>query len=273
MPLTSFAYLLGAIFLLSTPNSMAADVGTSAGPPAVTPSAGLEVVWSASGPVQTLKALSEADLKHIRKLSSSEVDPKTGKRAHWEGISLSDLIEQTLKGFPVDRKAQIDLIVLKNAKGQEAVIPRSFLTKYPVLLASRKDHKSLGGFESVPPWTSRSKTRSEGLPLETYFLNGVTQVELANLFERYGSIYLKNRQDPLSLRGEKIFTQNCLGCHGGTKGEKGIEEARKPLTEHPDVKGAPKLSKRDLRALRSYLEIYEAENSPRAAATTANVSK
>jgi hypothetical protein len=222
--------------------------------------ADLQVVWTASQPDQPLKTLSLTDLSHIKKLSSSEVDPETGKTARWDGISLGDLIEQTISTFPNDKKAQIDLVVLKNASGGEALIPRSFIVKYPFMLASKKDHKALDSLEAVAPWTSKSKSRAEGLPLETYFLNGVTEVDLANYRERFGSVFLKNRTEPTALRGEKAFIQNCLSCHDGAKGESGIAEARKSMTDHPAVKGAPKLDDRERRALKAYIDIYQLEN-------------
>jgi hypothetical protein len=240
--------LASALFLFAAPHSY-----------------GLDVVWTASTPSQPLKSFSTEEVGHLKKLSSTETDPSTGKSAHWDGVSLGDLIETTLKDFPNERKAQIDLVVLKNASGGEALIPRSFIVKYPVILATKKDHQTLSGLESVPPLTS--KTRSEGLAVETYFLSGITEIDLGNYRHRYGSVFLKNRMEPTALRGEKTFIQNCLSCHDGAKGESGMAEARKPFTTHPDVKGAPKLDDRERRALKTYLDIYGTENPPKTAAS------
>jgi len=222
---------------------------------------GVTVVWTATQASQAPTVFSSADLTHIKRLSSSETDPETGKSVHWDGISLGDLIDRTMKSISNEKKAQIDLVVLKTADGAEALVPRSFIVKYPMMLANRKDHKALTGFESVAPWTSQSKVKAEGLPLETYFLKGITQVELGNYRERYGSVYLKSRKEPTALRGEKIFIQNCLSCHNGAKGEKGITEARRYMDQHPTVAGAPKLDERDRRSLKTYLETYQAENA------------
>jgi hypothetical protein len=226
---------------------------------------GLDVVWTASQPSEHLKTFSAEEISHLKKLSSLETDPATGKSARWEGVSLSEIVDETLKDFPNERKAQIDLVVLKNASGGEALIPRSFIVKYPVLLASKKDHRALSGLASVPPWTSKSKSRSEGLAVESYFLNEVTEIDLGNYRQRYGTVFLKNRMEPTALRGEKTFIQNCLSCHDGAKGESGIAEARKPFTNHPDIKGAPKLDDRERRALKAYLDIYGVENPPKTA--------
>ena len=233
--------------------------------PSVTaaPEGGIIVVWTASQAAQAPSVFSSADLTHVRKLSSTETDSETGKAARWDGISLGDLIDRTMKSISNDKKAQIDLVVLKTTDGTEALVPRSFIVKYPMMLANRKDHKALNGFESVAPWTSQSKVKAEGLPLETYFLKGITQVELGNYRERYGSVYLKSRKEPTALKGEKIFIQNCLSCHDGAKGEKGMAEARRFMDQHPAVAGAPKLDERDKRSLKTYLETYQAENAKR----------
>lgn len=215
--------------------------------------------------MQPLKAFSVEEISHFRKLSSSETDPSTGKSVRWDGVSLGEIIDATLKDFPNERKAQIDLVVLKNAAGGEALIPRSFIVKYQVILATKKDHKALPGLDSVPPWTSKSKSRSEGLAVETFFLEGVTEIDLANYRQRYGTVFLKNRMEPTALRGEKTFIQNCLSCHDGAKGENGIAEARKPFTTHPDIKGAPKLDDHERRALKAYLDIYDTENPAKSA--------
>jgi hypothetical protein len=203
----------------------------------------LDIVWTASQPSQPLKSFSTEEIGHLKKLSSSEVDPSSGKSVRWEGVSLGDIIDTTLKDFPNERKAQIDLIVLKNASGGEALIPRSFIVKYPVLLATKKDHHPTSGLISVPPWTSKSKSRSEGLAVETFFIDGVTEIDLGNYRQRYGSVFLKNRMEPTALRGEKAFVQNCLSCHDGAKGEAGIAEARKGLQSLMIVKnGRSKLT-------------------------------
>jgi hypothetical protein len=231
----------------------------------ITPEGGMIVDWPSGAASQQPTVYTSADLTHVRKISSTEVDPMTGKATQWEGISLGDLLDRAMKPMTNDQKAQIDLVVLKSGEGgesaAEALIPRSFIVKYPVMLANRRDHKPLSNFESVAPWTSKSKTKEEGLPLETYFLKGVVQVELANYRERFGNVFLKNRKEPTALRGEKIFIQNCMSCHNSAKGEKGITEARRFIDSHPTVAGSPKLNEREQRSLKTYLETYQAENA------------
>src|SRR6185437_7186100 len=135
---------------------------------------------------------------------------------------------------------------------------RSFIVKYPMLLAVRENGKKLDELKSVAPWTSHPRTRKEGLPLETYFVSGVNEIDLDNYRERYGDIFLKERTDPVAMRGEKIFIQGCLGCHDS---QPGMVKARNWQGTHPSVNGGPELNKPEFRALNSYLRIYREENT------------
>ncbi len=223
--------------------------------PALPP--GLNVIWTATEPTVPVKTFSPEDLKKLKTSSTTELDPTTGKKTKFSGVLLSDVIDQALKGTGNERKAQIDLVVLKNARGAFALIPRSFIVKYPLMLAREGDrsgdHHNL---RSVVPWTSHPKTRSEALPLETYFVSDVNEIDLANYQEKYGQVFLKRRTEPLAIRGEKIFVQSCLSCHDSSSG---ISKARDWVGTHPPVHGAPELDERAKRALRSYFDLFKAE--------------
>ena len=126
------------------------------------------------------------------------------------------------------------------------------------------------------PWTSKSKIQSENLPIESYFLGDLTHIELSNYRERYGSVFLKRRTDPLAMRGEKLFVQNCVGCHadGGKPGLaelSGELQARRLVSDgHPaQVKGVPKLGERDRKALVNYLDAFRTENASKTASPEA----
>jgi hypothetical protein len=219
----------------------------------------IEVSWSATQPSALMKIFTIDDLKSMKKVTSSEEDPASGKPAKFEGVLLSALIDKALVGMSNDKKSLFDLVILKNAAGSVALIPRSFIVKYPLMLASSENRKPLGNLESVVPWTSHSKSRQEGLPLATYFVPNVSQIELSNYRNRYDKVFLKRRTEPLAIRGEKNFVQGCLSCHDSAQG---IQKARGWLGQHPAVNGLPKLDDRDLRSLRSYLDQSIAENSP-----------
>ena len=221
----------------------------------------LKAVWNHTGGAQDLKSWALTDLTHLKKISVREKDPVTGAMSNWQGALLSDVVDTAMSSLPPDSRAQIDLIILKNDTASQAMIPRAFITKYPVILALSRDQKelgSLGPVYSVVPWTSRPKSQQEGLPLESYFLSGVKTVELTNYRDHYGPLFLKRRTDPAAMRGEKLFVQNCAVCHAPAEN---FIKSRLPASDaHPALKGAPRLSDRDRRSLTSYFEAYRAEN-------------
>ena len=117
----------------------------------------------------------------------------------------------------------------------------------------------------------------EGLPVESYFLSEVSRLELSNYSERYSGLFLKRRTDPLAMRGEKIFVQNCITCHSTGKipsltdgADHGAARQKLASGGHPPVKGSPKLNDRDFRALVNYLDAYRAEQVSRPASSAAN---
>jgi mono/diheme cytochrome c family protein len=228
---------------------------------------GVQFSWTASSPAQELKHFESNDFSKFKSVSSQEKDPATGKLTPYKGVLLSQLIEKAMDPLPLDHKAQLDLVILSGASGGQVLLPRSVITKYPVMVALN------GGSPSVVmPWTSKPKLLQEGLPVESYFVTGVTRVELSNYRERFGRFFLKRRTDPSAMRGEKIFVQQCISCHAGGVGGaladlSGEAKARKlASTGHPVIKGSPKLNEKELRSLVNYLDAYRSENSPLAEA-------
>lgn len=236
---------------------------------------------SASEPVLTVllkspageKPLKSWDTDSLRKLKSSsmqEKDPETGQVVAWRGVSLSALIDKALEAVPINEKSQIDLIILKNGSGTQAFVPRSLIAHYPVLLAWDRAAGGLGRrgpLYSIVPWSSNSKILRENLPLERYFVPALTSVELTNYRNLYSTYFLARRTDPSAVRGEKIFVQNCMGCHEPAQVPKIVttDPANRVVAtqgEHTTVKGAPKLDSRDWRALMAYFGEYKAESQP-----------
>ena len=130
-----------------------------------------------------------------------------------------------MEDLPLDKKAQVDLVILKSEHGQPAQIPRALMTKYPLFLAYRWDSSESeklgrGPLVSIIPWSSKPKIQSEEVPLESYFISQVTEIELTSYRDRFSPLILKRRTDPAAMRGEKLFVQNCVGCRaltGSTK--------------------------------------------------------
>ena len=153
-----------------------------------------------TGPEQELKTWNQAAFGKLKSVSSQEKSPTSGKLTRYKGVLLSQVLEQAMESLPLERKAQVDLLILKNASGGQVLLPRSVVTKYPVMLALDGDKTSV-----VMPWTSKSRIMSEDLPIESYFVSDLTRIELSNYRERYQSVFLKRRTDPLAMRGEKLF--------------------------------------------------------------------
>jgi hypothetical protein len=220
------------------------------------------------------KALKSWDLPTFQKLkgmSTREKDPETGEVVNWRGVSLSYLVDQALDGLSIEEKAKVDLVILRNSAGQQAFVPRSFIQHYPVLLAwergSRGPLGQRGPWYSIVPWTSKPKILEENLPLERYFVPSLAEVELTNYRNLYGAFLLKRKTDPSAVRGEKLFVQNCMGCHTPNQvpqiaiSDPGKSPVIASQGEHSMVKGAPRLADRQWRALINYFDAYKAEGS------------
>ncbi len=225
---------------------------------------GFQAFWRHAGQAQVLKTWNGDEIRAFKQTASRERDPGSGELTQWRGVLLSSLLESALSTLSTENKAQIDLVILKNESGLQALIPRALTVKYPVLIAFKKDLSSL---DSVIPWTSRSKVMQENLPLESYFLKHLTQVEFTNYKELYSEYFLKKRTDPAAIRGEKIFIQSCMACHYGSQNKAAVQVF---LKAHPKVKGLPKMTEKDLRSLESY---YQARLQARLAAEQTHASR
>lgn len=229
---------------------------------------------------QEAKIWNQQELRALKSIQSRELDPFSGKVAKFKGVRLSDLVDRVLSDYPPERRAQIDLIVLKNEQGKKILVPRSFTVKYPMMIAESRDGGALGEqgpLMTVPPWTSRAQAADEGVLIDTFFVAGLSQIELTNIRERFPTLFLKRRTDPAAMRGEKLFVNNCVSCHVSGRGPSvndvsGHQGNRMIASAHPQVKGMPKFSDRDRRSLVSYFEAHQAESggTPRAASGPAS---
>ncbi|MBY0470742.1 c-type cytochrome [bacterium] len=212
------------------------------------------------------------ELKAMKQVTTHEKNPLTGGVAKWVGVPLASLIEEAFKEIPAEKRAQVDLIILKNDEGKQALVPLFFSNRYPILIALHKDRMGLppnmGPVYSVVPWTSKPKVLGESVPLESYFLSKISKIELTNYQVRYGHLFLKRMTDPAAVRGQKLFVQSCVTCHATGRGPTvevvaGLTEdqQRKMLESgtHPGNQSGIKLSPKDLRALMSYLKAYQQE--------------
>lgn len=236
----------------------------------------LTATWTGAGPSSNheIKGWSLQELSQgFKKTISRERDPATGKLVKWEGVLLSSFVDKALEALPIEGRAQVDLIVLHGQNGRRALLPRAFVSKYPVLLAFRGESLTHSGeaadrgpVYSVVPWSSKPRIMNEDLPLESFFVSKITRVEFTNYREQYNSLYLKRRTDPSAMRGEKLFVQNCVNCHTGGQGpslsgivnEGGVK--RFASTGHPPIKAGLKLTDRDRQSIIRYLNAHREEN-------------
>lgn len=167
----------------------------------------IPVTLQVNGKTQEIHAYSAIDLARLKTRSGKEKRP-TGEVVNFGGPVLQGLMDESLMKLPLEVRAQIDLVVL-GGREREALVPRSFINKFPVVLSKTK-----GGFESVVVgWQTNPKIKAEELPTDTYFLDSVQKITFTSYRERYLKYFLKRRTDPAAMRGEKVFTQACLGCH------------------------------------------------------------
>ncbi len=228
------------------------------------PSSHLSIQWLGGGASQVLRDWSFPELFRLKRAASSERDPETGKLVRYEGVLLSQVVEKALEGVTPDQRAQVDLLVLTDRLGHRALIPRSLVTKYPVLVA-RNGERLLG----VMPWTSRPQILKEEVPVGAYFVSELTALELTSYREKYSPWFLKKRSDPGAVRGEKIFVQNCMSCHsvGNGPGPEQVVSKSSPGFQHPAIvakTGLGTLGERERRALASYFDARQLEIQSRA---------
>ncbi len=159
---------------------------------------------------QNLLSLNFDEMKRKKTVSFNEKVPGETQGQAFQGTNLSTLLENWVKKLSPEKRATIDLVILKVEKGTEILIPRSFFVKYPVYLVA----DATAGFRTIVPWSSKPRMKDENLPLEKYFAAGITAIEFSSYRERYSWAFLEKKSEPAVLRGEKLFVQNCLSCHG-----------------------------------------------------------
>jgi hypothetical protein len=228
----------------------------------------LTATVNAPGIHQDLRAWEMPELARLKRSIAREKDPRTGKVVKSEGFLLSQFVEEILEKLPIESRAQIDLIVLKGANGQQALVPRALMIKYPLLVAIHSDQLSRqvhGPLSIVVPWTSRPKIQNEELPLESFFVSGLNQVELTNYRHQFGGLFLKRRTDPKAMRGEKLFVQSCAGCHESGRSQSPFSIGQVGQAKHFVEKGHPAggfgfhMNERDRGAILRYAEMLQSE--------------
>ncbi len=238
--------------------------------------AALQIAWespTATAP-QVLKDFSLEDLLKKKATFLTEIDPlaKGGKEsAKFLGPSLAELIAETTKGLTAADRSTSDLVVLKTRSGKEALMPKAFLIKYPqIQLALKRNGQTLGpeAPRVVLPATTNSKIRNENILLEPLFVSELSEITLTSYEKRYGAFILSRRTDPAAMRGEKMYLQNCVGCHSSAPTTQTTLASAEKVEKiagggHPDFPGVKDFrlifDKKSTRSLESYLEAFKAQ--------------
>ncbi len=217
--------------------------------------AGVTVVWQRPDSEQVLQSLSPGEgLGGFKQATARD------KGKQWKGAVLSSVLEKAMEKLTPENRSQIDLVVLKGEGGRQVWIPRSFVTKVPMVVVSESS-----GLRSVVPGDGKMRPATDELPWGAYGLQGITRVELTNYQDRLGGFLLKRRTDPAAMRGEKVFMQNCLACHADasaawrTMGAGFTPKLEAQVQRHPSVPGIKSLDERNARALVSYWNAWVAE--------------
>lgn len=235
-----------------------------------------ELRWRMGGQTQSLIRWNpQTASAPVAETTLHERNPSGGHTSTWKGARLGALIEAGIEALHPEQRAHIDWLVLHARDGREVLLPRWVATKYPLILATHSDGKPVA-LTSVLPWTSRAQIAQEELPLEAFFLADVERIDLMHAPERLGEVFLRRRTDPIALRGEKLFTKNCLACHAGApdlnsgartiartsdlslKNYFATQDAR-----HGAPRNGPPISEDARRALARYADAFRDENAGR----------
>ena len=189
----------------------------------------------------------------------------------YHGISLAELVDEVTTPLTVEERSRVDLIAFdRPGSDRKILLPRALLKKFPGILLAVTDRK----IRLVLPKETHAKLQSEGILIEALGSREVSGVSLTSYDQRYAAVLLKRRTDPAAMRGEKLYVQNCLGCHAGAPGAGDSrpdlstpEKMKKFLGEgtHPSVSGVSQwnelLDTKKSRSLASYLSAREGEKA------------
>jgi len=230
----------------------------------------IDVSWEYKGKARALKTWYLEELLEWRGAISRERAPQDTGLSLWRGPRLSKLVQIALKGMPLQDQGIVDLIVLKGEGDREVSVPRAFVRKYPMILAVEKNGASLPQqtqpVYTIVPWNTEPELMKEIYPAGNYFIEKVKAVVLTNHQDRYSKFYLERRTDPMAIRGERVYSFNCMGCHNASQLSNAIHlvsqigEGHLIERHRQKVNYMPQLSDSDQKGLVSYLKAYLSEN-------------
>ncbi len=222
----------------------------------------LSISWKSDGLQKSLKPWDfQTESTTLKAHSRRELEKS------WKGVLFSEFFNQATSGIPLAEKAKIDLLVLKDDKGESRVVPRAFIQKYPALLAKSTQEKNPQALSFVVPYSTHGKQLVlEMVPYQGFNFSNISSVEFTNFRQLYGSeVFLKRRSDPVLLLGEKRFVHTCMGCHYSPKNPSLTFARKVGATElvkekHKGMEGFPALTPTDHKALTDFLREIQTQS-------------
>lgn len=131
----------------------------------------------------------------------------------WEGVLLFTLIEKSFEELSPEERSLTDWVLVTTSDGRRVSFPRFLANRYQVMIGRPKD-ASHGGWRLLLPMDSQPKIKQEMLPLSSVRGVSISQITLTRLEAMVAQdLFLKDRTNPVALRGEKRFLQTCVSCH------------------------------------------------------------
>lgn len=191
---------------------------------------------------RSLKTFSPEELKKFTK-SSGEIGAQ------------KLIFDESTKDLDLNDRADVDLVTLYG-ENRIARIPRFMIWRGFLKLYLTRDGKLF----------SKGQSSRMLVPSSIFEVSNIAKIELTRATLLYPETELHLRTNPAASRGEKLFIQSCLACHGFSNAPKlKIEsitdtQLKAFAAKHRSLGGIT-LEARDLRGLEAYREALISEHS------------
>ena len=145
--------------------------------------------------------LTQQGSKVVRTWSADELKQISSK--HGEISAQKLILDESTKNLDLNDRANIDLVTIYGSD-RIARVPRFMIWRGDLKLEREKDG------------SIHCKGQSNRLlvPSSVFSVSKISKIELSRASLVYPGIQLTLRTNPAASRGEKLFTQSCLACHG-----------------------------------------------------------
>lgn len=161
---------------------------------------------------------------------------------NWEGVTFLSLLERSFEELTPEERSLTDWLVVTTYDGKRVSFPRFLTNRYQVLVGRAKDRPA-DGWHLVLPVEAQPKIRQEFLPLSALRGVSIQQITFTRLEAVVAQdLFLRDRSNPLALRGEKRFLQTCVACHQGQSQYQGANTLLREIPKsHPKLENWTRL--------------------------------